>query len=115
MDGLTVDSDLIFMARDQSGRLRMNREFRQAVAACALIVCLTPLLWAQDTAVKADTTANANEYTIPEGTEFKLQLHSALSSKTSKAGDRVMTALIDPVAVEDREVLAKGLRIDGHI
>ena len=55
------------------------------------------------------------EWTIPEGTEFKLQLHTTVNSKTSKAGDRVLATLIDPVAVEDREVLPKGIRIDGHI
>ncbi len=55
------------------------------------------------------------ETTIPEGTEFKLQLHTTINSKAAKAGDRVMTSLLDPVAVEDREVLPKGVRIDGHI
>jgi len=76
---------------------------------------LAPFLRAQDGGTKDDATPDVNEYTIPEGTEFKLQLHSAINSKTSKAGDRVMTTLIDPVAVEDRDVLPKGLRIDGHI
>lgn len=79
------------------------------------MVSLACTLKAQDNAGKDDQTANPNEYTIPEGTEFKLQLHTAISSKTSKPGDRVMTTLIDPVSVEDSEVLAKGLRIDGHI
>ena len=60
-------------------------------------------------------TPNENEITIPEGTEFKLQLHSSVSSKTSRAGDRILTTLLDPVAVEDQDVLAKGTRIDGHI
>jgi hypothetical protein len=59
--------------------------------------------------------ANENEITIPEGTEFKLQLHSSVSSKTSHSGDRILTTLLDPVAVEDQEVLIKGTRIDGHI
>ena len=59
--------------------------------------------------------ANANEITVPEGTEFKLQLHSTISSKVSKVGDRVLTTLLDPVAVEDTNVLPKGVRIDGHI
>ena len=56
-----------------------------------------------------------NEATIPEGTELKLQLHTTINSKTSKPGDRVMATLLDPVSVEDRDVLAKGLRIDGHV
>src|SRR5262245_55128552 len=61
------------------------------------------------------TEPETEEWTIPEGTEFKLQLHSTVNSKSSKAGDRVLTTLIDPVAVEDREVLPKGVRIDGHV
>jgi hypothetical protein len=59
--------------------------------------------------------ANPNEITVPEGTEFKLQLHTTISSKISKVGDRVLTTLLDPVAVEDTNVLPKGVRIDGHI
>jgi hypothetical protein len=58
---------------------------------------------------------NENEITIPEGTEFKLQLHSSVSSKNSRPGDRILTTLLDPVAVEDQDVLAKGTRIDGHV
>jgi hypothetical protein len=61
------------------------------------------------------TSSETEEWTIPEGTEFKLQLHSTVNSRTSKAGDRVLATLIDPVAVEDREVLPKGARVDGHI
>jgi hypothetical protein len=93
----------------------MNRKISFGVLLCLLILCAASGLLAQDDAAKENAPANANEYTIPEGTEFKLQLHSAINSKTSKAGDRVLTTLIDPVAVEDREVLAKGVRIDGHI
>jgi hypothetical protein len=61
------------------------------------------------------TSSETEEWTIPEGTEFKLQLHSTVNSRTSKAGDRVLATLIDPVAVEDREVLPRGARVDGHI
>lgn len=62
-----------------------------------------------------DDYDDVDEWTVPEGTEFKLQLHTTVNSKVSKAGDRVLASLIDPVAVEDREVLPKGVRIDGHI
>jgi hypothetical protein len=93
----------------------MKRKFSFGVVVFLLAVCLAPFLRAQDSATKDDATADANEYTIPEGTEFKLQLHTTINSKTSKPGDRVMTTLIDPVAVEDRDVLPKGLRIDGHV
>lgn len=56
-----------------------------------------------------------NEITIPEGTEFKLQLHTSINSKSSKIGDRVITTLIQPVSVEDVTVLHKGVRVYGHV
>jgi hypothetical protein len=56
-----------------------------------------------------------NQITIPEGTEFKLQLHTSISSKTSKVGDRIIATLIQPVSVEDTTVLRKGLRVFGHV
>lgn len=62
-----------------------------------------------------EANSNFDEITVPEGTEFKLQLHTTLNSDSSKAGDRIMCTLIDPVAVEDRDVLPKGVRIDGHV
>lgn len=88
----------------------MKRGIFHGLAALVLAAGLALPLAAQE-----DATTGADEYTIPEGTEFKLQLHTTINSKTSKPGDRVLTTLIDPVAVEDREVLAKGLRIDGHL
>jgi len=62
-----------------------------------------------------DVTPNANQIVIPEGTEFKLQLHSTINSKTTRPGDRVLTTLLDPVSVEDEDVLPKGVRVDGHV
>jgi hypothetical protein len=70
---------------------------------------MTAPLFAQDNNPAVD------EITVPEGTEFKLQLHTTINSSGSKAGDRIMCTLIDPVAVEDRDVLPKGVRIDGHV
>src|SRR5579859_5674300 len=91
----------------------MYRRLWAVWIAILLLAAMVPL-WAQQ-AQKDDPDPNVSELIIPEGTEFKLQLHTTINSKTSKAGDRVVTTLIDPVAVEDQEVLAKGLRIDGHI
>ena len=88
----------------------MKRPMLCALVVSLLVAGLPPLLPAQE-----DPTPSVDETTIPEGTEFKLQLHTTINSKTSKAGDRILTTLIDPVAVEDREVLPKGVRIDGHI
>jgi hypothetical protein len=89
----------------------MKREFLIALTAGVLLAAALPL-FAQD---PDNPQPNADEYTIPEGTEFKLQLHTTINSKTSKTGDRVLTTLVDPVSVEDNDVLPKGLRVDGHI
>jgi hypothetical protein len=93
-----------------------RRSLGLLVAGCAFALLALPL-WAQQEGENATENANPNEneITIPEGTEFKLQLHSTVSSKTSKPGDRILTTLLDPVAVEDRDILAKGVRIDGHV
>ncbi|MGH9435378.1 MAG: hypothetical protein ACRD06_05205 [Terriglobia bacterium] len=72
-------------------------------------------LRAQNQASQQALQNDLNAITIPEGTEFKLQLHTSINSKTSKRGDRVITTLIEPVSVEDITVLRKGVRILGHI
>lgn len=88
----------------------MTRRLIAAVLACLVTAGTVPAAVAQQ-----EASGETEEWTIPEGTEFKLQLHTTVNSKTSNAGDRVMATLIDPVAVEDREVLPKGVRVDGHI
>jgi hypothetical protein len=90
----------------------MNRRLLAAWTAVILLAAVAPALRAQE---RDSPDPNADEYTIPEGTEFKLQLHSTVNSRTSKAGDRVLSTLIDPVSIEDTDVLPKGLRVDGHI
>jgi hypothetical protein len=91
----------------------MKRGSLWALAVVCVVALLAVPLCAQQE--NAEATENSNEITIPEGTEFKLQLHSTVSSKTSHPGDRILTTLLDPVAVEDQDVLAKGVRVDGHI
>jgi hypothetical protein len=81
------------------------------VLALALVVSALPaVLQAQTSLAEAQ-----NQYWIPEGTEFKLALHSTISSKKSKKGDIVLTTLLEPVFVEDQEVLPKGIRVDGRV
>jgi hypothetical protein len=82
---------------------------------CVLLSSLFSAVGLPFAAPQNGTAPDVQEYTIPEGTEFKLALHTTISSKTSKPGDRVLTTLIDPVSVEDQDVLAKGVRIDGHL
>lgn len=90
----------------------MKGKVLSTLVAGVIVGALASVLPAQE---QENEAANANELTIPEGTEFKLQLHSTISSKISKVGDRVLTTLLDPVGVEDTNVLPKGVRIDGHI
>jgi hypothetical protein len=87
----------------------MKARMLALLIACSLMGSVTAPLFAQE------ENPNVDEITVPEGTEFKLQLHTTINSSTSKAGDRMMCTLIDPVAVEDRDVLSKGVRIDGHV
>lgn len=95
----------------------MTRKLRQVLILGLLVAGTAALLAAQDTDAQSPDAAadNSNEITIPEGTEFKLQLHTTINSRSSRVGDRVISTLFDPVDVEDTDVLAKGLRIDGHI
>ncbi len=89
----------------------MKRKTLILLVLFSVVACMVRVLAAQqDTA-----TENTDEITVPEGTEFKLQLHSTINSKTSKPGDRILTTLLDPVSVEDQDVLPKGVRIDGHV
>ena len=62
----------------------MNRQFLRVWLVFALALVLgTPVLHAQDAAAPPAEQPNANEIVVPEGTEFKLQLHTSINSKTS--------------------------------
>jgi hypothetical protein len=97
----------------------MNKKLVGAWTIALTLALVALAVGGQDQAIpsdaSADTTPNPNQIVIPEGTEFKLQLHSTLNSKISRPGDRVLTTLLDPVSVEDEDVLPKGVRIDGHV
>src|SRR5437016_3427361 len=95
--------------------MKCNSQFLRT-GVCLVGLGLVPAAFAQQpVATAADTPPDTQEYVIPEGTEFKLSLHTTISSKLSRPGDRVLCTLIDPVPVEDTEVLGRGLRIDGHL
>ena len=92
------------------GEKGMKAKILALLISCSLVSSMVAPLFAQQ-----EENPNVDEITVPEGTEFKLQLHTTINSNSSKAGDRIMCTLIDPVAVEDRDVLPKGVRIDGHV
>lgn len=97
-------------AGQRLGEVGMKAKILALLISCSLMSSMVAPLFAQQ-----PENPNVDEITVPEGTEFKLQLHTTLNSSTSKPGDRIMCTLIDPVAVEDRDVLPKGVRIDGHV
>lgn len=88
----------------------MVRSTFKVLALALVLAALPAVLQAQTSLAEAQ-----NQYWIPEGTEFKLALHSTINSKKSKKGDIVITTLLDPVYVEDQEVLPKGIRVDGRV
>jgi hypothetical protein len=90
----------------------MKQKALTYVAACVLILGVAIPAAAQE---KKAASQDTEDFTIPEGTEFKLQLHTTINSKTSKVGDRIITTLYDPVYVYDQDVLPKGTRVDGHV
>lgn len=89
----------------------MVRRALNILLAALSVVAIPAMVRAQTNLATAQ-----NQYWIPEGTEFKLALHTAINSKTSKKGDVVITTLLDPIyTVDDRVALPKGVRIYGRI
>ena len=66
----------------------MKAKILALLIACSLIGSMMAPLFAQE-----EDNPNVDEITVPEGTEFKLQLHTTLNSSASKAGDRIMCTL----------------------
>ncbi len=88
----------------------MARNMYKILALAFVLAALPAVVRAQTSLAEAQ-----NQYWIPEGTEFKLALHTAINSKKSKKGDVVITTLLDPVYADEQEVLPKGTRVDGRI
>jgi hypothetical protein len=56
-----------------------------------------------------------NPVTIPEGATFPLVLETAMSSATSRAGDRVVARLAEDVRVGDKVVVPAGSEVRGRV
>jgi hypothetical protein len=61
--------------------------------------------WAQD----------AEKVVIPAGTKFKASLQTPISSKLSEVGDTVIISLLEPLRIEERQVLPRGAEMTGKI
>src|SRR5271157_1485274 len=59
------------------GEMGMKAKILASLIACSLISGMMAPLFAQE------VNPNVDEITVPEGTEFKLQLHTTLNSSTS--------------------------------
>lgn len=56
-----------------------------------------------------------DDYVIPEGTELRLELHSAIDSGNSSKEQEVVATLFDPVYVYERDVLERGVYVFGSV
>ncbi|HET6372113.1 MAG TPA: hypothetical protein VFG76_02320 [Candidatus Polarisedimenticolia bacterium] len=52
---------------------------------------------------------------VPSGTELTLALDSKLSSETSQVGDTFSATVLEPIVIENREVIPAGSTIEGKI
>jgi hypothetical protein len=52
---------------------------------------------------------------IPTGTELTLALDNTLSSETSQAGDTFSATVVEPIVIENREVIPAGSTIEGRV
>ena len=52
---------------------------------------------------------------VPSGTELTLALDTPLSSETSQVGDAFTATVVEPIVIENREVIPAGSTIEGKI
>lgn len=52
---------------------------------------------------------------VPAGTELTLALDTTLSSGTSATGDTFTATMVEPIVIEDREVIPAGSTIEGRV
>lgn len=70
---------------------------------CLLTVALVPVPgWARD-------------FYMPEGTEVKLRLHTAIDTKINQRGDRLICTVDEPLSLEGLQVIPAGARVHGRI
>src|SRR5438309_7046438 len=79
------------------------------------------LLLAMSSGCQFSTTASAEASSTrvpvvaPAGTVLRVRLNQALDTKRSRPGDRFEGALDSPVVAGGREVLPKGMMVEGHV
>jgi len=63
----------------------------------------------------ASQTPQTHMVGIPAGTELTLALDTTLSSETSHAGDTFSATVVEPIVIENREVIRAGSTIEGTV
>jgi len=59
--------------------------------------------------------AGAEQLTLAKGTHIKLAFDTAMSSKTTKVGDKVKLHVDEPVSVNGKTVIKEGTKVTGTI
>jgi hypothetical protein len=61
------------------------------------------------------SVARFREYAVPGGTVLNVRLETTVASNTNREGDPVEALLIEPVVIDDREVLPVGALVKGVV
>jgi len=67
------------------------------------------------TAQYRPSSQKAHMVGVPAGTELTLALDTTLSSETSHIGDAFSATVVEPIVVENREVIPAGSTIEGKV
>jgi hypothetical protein len=70
---------------------------------------------AAENGATARSAAAASAVEVPAGTVVAVRLTQALSTVRNRTGDPIEATLENPIAVDGREVLAKGTKFIGHV
>ena len=88
---------------------------RYAIPALALALLSTDALAQLGQPIPSPATANAQQLVLRQGTAVRFSTESALSSKTTKEGDRFELRSTDPVYVGSLLVIPSGSRAVGEV
>jgi hypothetical protein len=62
-----------------------------------------------------DADSGLREYTVPAGTVLNVRLETTVASNANRVGDPVQATLIEPVVVDDRDVVPVGALVKGVV
>jgi hypothetical protein len=68
-----------------------------------------------DSTIKTNHAADTAKRHLNEGTLISVQLDQELNSKTANVGDVVALELSEPIIINSREILSKGIKVSGVV